>query len=179
MTSAKECNFINPYRLQISFLIKVWQSLPNAFSVWTKNPLCVTIAISFSFRVHNLYREQKKLSRTSLKFLWLVKKEHQVLTKKFLANQPKGLSAFTSSSLFGSNCLLKACLLRDEMEMEQDIDVLMKDGLKIYVKESSCFFFPYFFFFWTSREHIRKEAQVQNSQAIGAGEDASPTPHPT
>lgn len=63
------------------------------------------------------------------------------------------------------------------MEMEQDIDVLMKDGLKIYVKESSCFFLP--FFFLTSREHIRKEAQVQNSQAIRAGEDASPTPHPT
>lgn len=42
------------YGLQISFLTIGWQSLPNDFSAWFKNPLCVITAISISFRVNNL-----------------------------------------------------------------------------------------------------------------------------
>ena len=45
------------YRVHISFFTDGWQSFPNARNVWTKNPLWVTIAISFSFLVHNLPSE--------------------------------------------------------------------------------------------------------------------------
>lgn len=42
------------YWLQISFLTSGWHSFCSAFNVWNKKPLCVTIAISFSFLVHSL-----------------------------------------------------------------------------------------------------------------------------
>lgn len=59
-------NELRTYGLHISFFTSGWQSLPNALSVCIKNPLCVTIAISFSLRVHNLYQHHHKLERGKL-----------------------------------------------------------------------------------------------------------------
>lgn len=48
------------YYLEISLSIDGWQSFPKTFRSSNKNALWVTIAISFSFRVHSLAGQKTK-----------------------------------------------------------------------------------------------------------------------